>query len=304
MKYAPIRTAVFPVAGLGTRFLPATKASPKEMLVVVDKPLIQYAVEEARDSGIENFIFVTSHGKSAIEDHFDVNYSLEQMLEHRGKAAELDILRAYQLDPGQAVFIRQQIPLGLGHAVWCARHLVGNQSFALILADDLILSQKPCLSQMMDAYQELGGNVVAVMDVAPEHVDRYGILDVTKDNGVHVQAKGVVEKPAIKKSPSNTAIVGRYILQPEIFKILGQQQNGKGGEIQLTDAFPALIKDMPFHGLRFEGQRFDCGLKEGWLEANLAFAYTRPDLKDHLLASIEKHCGCVPPPLPRGVATN
>jgi UTP--glucose-1-phosphate uridylyltransferase len=291
MTHPPIRTAVFPVAGLGTRFLPATKASPKEMLVVVDKPLIQYAVEEARDSGIENFIFVTSHGKSAIEDHFDVNYSLEQMLEQRGKAAELEILRSSQLAPGQAAFIRQQSPLGLGHAVWCARHLVGNQPFALILADDLILAKEACLAQMMSAYRQLGGNVVAVMDVAPKYVNRYGILDVIKDDGVHVQAKGVVEKPSPEQAPSTTAIVGRYILQPEIFKILEQQQNGKDGEIQLTDSFPSLIKQMPFHGLRFDGQRFDCGLKEGWLEANLAFAYTRPDLKDHLLVSIKKHCG-------------
>jgi UTP--glucose-1-phosphate uridylyltransferase len=291
MTHPPIRTAVFPVAGLGTRFLPATKASPKEMLVVVDKPLIQYAVEEARDSGIENFIFVTSHGKECIEDHFDVNYSLEQLLEHRGKTAELEILRSSQLAPGQAAFIRQQIPLGLGHAVWCARHLVGNQPFALILADDLILAKEACLAQMMSAYQQLGGNVVAVMDVEKKHVNRYGILDVISDDGIHVQAKGVVEKPAPEKAPSMTAIVGRYILQPEIFKVLEQQQNGKDGEIQLTDSFPSLIKQMPFHGLRFNGQRFDCGLKEGWLEANLAFAYTRPDLKDHLLASIKKHCG-------------
>ncbi len=290
MTHPPIRTAVFPVAGLGTRFLPATKASPKEMLVVVDKPLIQYAVEEARDSGIENFIFVTAHGKEAIEDHFDVNYSLEQLLEQRGKTAELEILRSSQLAPGQAAFIRQQIPLGLGHAVWCARHLVGNHPFALILADDLILAKKACLAQMIAAYEQLGGNIVAVMDVAKEYVNRYGILDVIQDDGVHVQAKGVVEKPAPDQAPSTTAIVGRYILQPEIFKILGQQQNGKDGEIQLTDSFPSLIKQMPFHGLRFDGQRFDCGLKEGWLEANLAFAYTRPDLKDHLLASIEKHC--------------
>lgn len=291
MTHPPIRTAVFPVAGLGTRFLPATKASPKEMLVVVDKPLIQYAVEEARDAGIEQFIFVTSHGKGAIEDHFDINYSLEQLLEQRGKAAELEILRSSQLAPGQAVFIRQQIPLGLGHAVWCARHLVGNEPFALILADDLILAKKPCLAQMIAAYEQLGGNIVAVMDVAKEYVNRYGILDVLKDDGVHVQAKGVVEKPAPDQAPSTTAIVGRYILQPEIFKILGQQQNGKDGEIQLTDSFPTLIKQMPFHGLRFDGQRFDCGLKEGWLEANLAFAYSRGDLKDHLLASIQKHCG-------------
>ncbi|MCE3230688.1 MAG: hypothetical protein K0R52_616 [Alphaproteobacteria bacterium] len=289
MTFPPIRTAVFPVAGLGTRFLPATKASPKEMLVVVDKPLIQYAVEEACTAGIEKFIFVTSHGKAAIEDHFDANPSLEEMLARRGKTAELAIVRSAQLAPGQAVFIRQQVPLGLGHAVWCARHMVGNQPFALLLADDLILAQKPCLSQMMEAYHQLGGNVAAVMDVPPEQVDRYGILDVLKDDGVHVQAKDVIEKPVLGKAPSHTAIVGRYILQPEIFQILGQQQTGTGGEIQLTDAFPALIKDMPFHGVRFTGKRFDCGLKEGWLEANLAFASTRPDLKEHLLSVIEKY---------------
>lgn len=290
MKNPPIRTAVFPVAGLGTRFLPATKASPKEMLVVVDKPLIQYAVEEAQGAGIENFIFITSHGKAAIEDHFDVNFSLEQMLEQRGKIAELAALRQSQLIPGQAVFIRQQAPLGLGHAVWCARHLVGNQPFALMLADDLILAKKPCLSQMVEAYEQLGGNVVAVMDVEPTHVSRYGILDIRQDNGIHVRAKNVVEKPSPDKAPSNTAIVGRYILQPEIFEILGRQQSGTGGEIQLTDSFPALMDNMPFHGIRFEGTRFDCGLKEGWLEANLAFAYARADLRDHLRTSIEKHC--------------
>jgi UTP--glucose-1-phosphate uridylyltransferase len=291
MKYLPIRTAVFPVAGLGTRFLPATKACPKEMLIVVDKPLIQYAVEEARDAGIENFIFVTSYGKTIIEDHFDVNSALEKTLEQRGKTAELSLLHSFQLKPGQAAFIRQQVPLGLGHAVWCARQMIGNQPFAVILPDDLILAQKSCLSQMMDAYRHLGGNVVAVMDVAPEHVGRYGILNVLEDDGLHVQAKGVVEKPAIGHAPSNTAIVGRYILQPEIFKVLGAQKAGKGGEIQLTDSFPTLIRDMPFHGVRFEGQRFDCGLKEGWLEANVAFAYACPDLRGHLLSVIEKHCG-------------
>ncbi len=294
MKYPPIRTAVFPVAGLGTRFLPATKACPKEMLVVVDKPLIQYAVEEARDAGIENFIFVASYGKTIIEDHFDVNGALEQTLEQRGKTAELSLLHSFQLKPGQAAFIRHQVPFGLGHAVWCTRQMIGNQPFAVILPDDLILAQKSCLSQMVDAYRHLGGNVVAVMDVASEHVDRYGVLDVLKDDGLHVQAKGVVEKPAIGNAPSSTAIVGRYILQPEIFKVLETQEAGKGGEIQLTDAFSPLIRDMPFHGVRFEGQRFDCGLKEGWLEANVAFAYARPDLKDHLLSIIEKHCGLRP----------
>jgi UTP--glucose-1-phosphate uridylyltransferase len=304
MTHKPIRTAVFPVAGLGTRFLPATKALPKEMLVVVDKPVIQYAVEEAREAGIENFIFITGPGKTSIEDHFDVNACLEQILEQRHKTVELEALREFQLDPGQATFIRQQTPLGLGHAVWCARQAVGSQPFALILTDDLILTSKPCISQLIEAYQQFGGNIVAVSNVPPQNVHRYGILDIAQDDGIHVQANGVVEKPSIDKAPSTTAIVGRYILQPEIFEILGNQHQGAGGEIQLTDAFPVLIKSMPFHGVRFTGQWFDCGSKEGWLEANIAFAYTRPDLKDHLLASIEKHCGYVQSALMKGVANN
>lgn len=291
MTQSPVRTAVFPVAGLGTRFLPATKATPKEMLVVVDKPLIQYAVEEAQNAGIEHFVFITSQGKGVIEDHFDISSSLEKTLHERGKVEELALLQSTHLKPGQATFIRQQVPLGLGHAVWCARHVVRDQPFAVLLPDDLILSKKSCLSQMMDAYHNSGGNVVAVMDVDKEHVNRYGVLEIAQDDGVHVQAKGVVEKPDPQNAPSTTAIVGRYILQPDIFNILEHQERGKGGEIQLTDAFLPLMKQMPFHGLRFEGQRFDCGVKEGWLEANLAFAYTRPDLKDHLLASIKKHCG-------------
>lgn len=290
MRHPPVRTAVFPVAGLGTRFLPATKASPKEMLIVVDKPLIQYAVEEAACAGIEKFIFVTSHGKEAIENHFDISSALEHMLERKGKKAELACLRSFQLKPGQAVFVRQQAPLGLGHAVWCARHMVGDQPFALILPDDLILSPKSCLAQMVDAYGQLGGNMMAVMDVKPEHVNRYGILDILKDDGLYVRVKGVVEKPAVGVAPSHVAIVGRYILQPEIFKVLECQEVGEGGEIQLTDSFPSLIQDMPFHGLRFAGQRFDCGSKEGWLEANIAFASARPDLKDHLFSAIKKHC--------------
>jgi UTP--glucose-1-phosphate uridylyltransferase len=260
------------------------------MLVVVDKPLIQYAVEEARDSGIENFIFVTAQGKGAIEDHFDANYPLEQVLEQRGKTADLAVLRKGQLAPGQAVFIRQQVPLGLGHAVWCARHLVGYEPFALILADDLIMAEKPCLSQMMEAYSQKGGNILAVEDVALEKVNQYGILDIAEDEGALVRARGMVEKPAQDKAPSRTAIVGRYILQPQIFEILGGQKSGANGEIQLTDAFSSLIESMPFHGVRFDGTRFDCGMKEGWLEANLAFAYTRPDLKGHVLQAIQKYC--------------
>lgn len=294
MSQKPLRTAVFPVAGLGTRFLPATKALPKEMLVVVDKPVIQYAVEEARQAGIENFIFITAQGKTSIEDHFDINHSLENMLENRHKTAELEVLRTFQLEPGQATFIRQQTPMGLGHAVWCAHHLVRDEPFALLLPDDLILSSEPCLSQMIKAYNQLGGNVVAVMDVPKDQVNRYGVLEITQDDGVHVKANRVVEKPPVHEAPSTTAIVGRYILQPDIFEILAQQHSGTGGEIQLTDAFTPLIKTMPFHGFRFEGQRFDCGSKEGWLEANIAFAYTRQDSRDFLLASIEKHCALTP----------
>jgi UTP--glucose-1-phosphate uridylyltransferase len=289
MKH-PIRTAVFPVAGLGARFLPATKACPKEMLTVVDKPLIHYAVEEAKKSGIENFVFVTSQGKTAIEDHFDHNAPLERILTERGKVTELNQLKSLELSPGQAIFVRQQAPLGLGHAVWCARHLVGHNPFALILADDLVLSEQPCLQQMIDCYQEVKGNVVAVMDVEKDHVSRYGILDIQHDDGIRVQAKGVIEKPAPETAPSQTAIIGRYILHPDIFNILETQKVGIGGEVQLTDAFTPLIKKMPFHGLRFSGQRFDCGTKEGWLEANIAFAYARNDLKHKLIDAIKRHC--------------
>jgi UTP--glucose-1-phosphate uridylyltransferase len=290
MSYIPVRTALIPVAGLGTRFLPATKVSPKEMLPVVDKPLIQYAVDEAREAGIENFIFVTSQGKSVIEDYFDINHSLEHFLDLKGKREDIDKLHNIQLAPGHAVFLRQQHPLGLGHAVWCARHVIGNRPFALILPDDLIMAKEPCLGQMMNAYAHLGGNVVAVMDVARGQVSRYGIVDIAGDNGSCVSIQGVIEKPTPDIAPSCTAIVGRYILQPDIFAILERKQQGIDGEIQLTDSFPFLIQNMPFNGLRFEGQRFDCGTKEGWLEANIAFAYNRPDLTQSLLASIRKHC--------------
>ena len=291
-KVAPIRTAVFPVAGLGTRFLPATKASPKEMLTVVDKPLIQYAVEEAQACGIENFIFITSQGKTAIEDHFDVSPILEEALRSRGKAHELALISQAQMEAGRAIFIRQQRPMGLGHAVGCVSHIVGDQPFALILADDLILSDTPCLKQMIDLHREKdGANIVAVMDVPREHVNRYGILDISRDGGPWVQARNVVEKPTPAQAPSQTAIVGRYILSPAIFPILAKQTAGSGGEIQLTDAFNPLMKQIPMYGLRFEGQRFDCGTKEGWLEANLAFGYSRPDLRDHLIQAIHKHCG-------------
>ncbi|MEX0922932.1 MAG: UTP--glucose-1-phosphate uridylyltransferase GalU [Rhodovibrionaceae bacterium] len=273
-----LRKAVFPVGGHGTRFLPATKAVPKEMLPVVDKPLIQYAVEEARAAGIEHFIFVTGRGKSAIEDHFDQALELAQALEAGGKSALLAALNAPVLKPGEISYTRQQEPLGLGHAVWCARHLVGDEAFAVILPDDLVQAQTPCMKQMVEAHGEIGGNLVAVMDVPKEHTNRYGILDVTSDNGRLARAKGLVEKPKPEDAPSTLSIIGRYILQPEVFRELDKQKTGAGGEIQLTDAMAGTIGELPFHGLRFEGTRFDCGNKAGFLEATVAFALARDDL--------------------------
>jgi UTP--glucose-1-phosphate uridylyltransferase len=276
---APLRKAIFPVGGLGTRFLPATKAMPKEMLPVVDKPLIQYAVEEARAAGIEEFIFVTGRGKSAIEDHFDHSYELSDVLRARGKDAELNAVEDMLLEPGQIAYVRQQEPLGLGHAVWCARNVVGEEPVAVLLADDLVLAQTPCLGQMIEAYGKVGGNLAAVMDVPREHTDRYGILDVVGDDGRLAEARGLVEKPKPAEAPSTLSIIGRYILQPEVFHELDRQEKGAGGEIQLTDAMARTIGTVPFHGLRFEGTRFDCGTKEGFLEANVAFALERGDLK-------------------------
>ncbi|MFM8991278.1 MAG: UTP--glucose-1-phosphate uridylyltransferase GalU [Alphaproteobacteria bacterium] len=273
-----VRKAVFPVAGMGTRFLPATKAVPKEMLPVVDKPVIQYAVEEARAAGIDQFIFVTGRGKTAIEDHFDHSYELEKTLEERGKAAELAELRRWLPRHGSVAYTRQMAPLGLGHAVWCARNLVGDEPFAVLLADDLILSRQPCLAQMADAHASAGGNVIAVMDVPREHTKRYGIVAPGRDDGRLVEVTGLVEKPAPEKAPSTCAVIGRYILDPSVFSHLGKGMKGAGGEIQLTDALAAMIGASPFHGLRFEGKRFDCGDKVGFFEANLAFALARPDI--------------------------
>ncbi len=285
-----IKTCIFPVAGLGTRFLPATKSIPKEMLVVVDKPLIQYAVEEAKAAGIERFVFVTSMGKTAIEDHFDTNPILEQTLAKRGRSEDLGRLQSISLEPGQAVYVRQNAPLGLGHAVLCAQHLVDEDNFALILADDLVLNPKSCLQQMIEAHQESDGNMVAVMDVAKDQTDKYGILDVQETQGTKVRAKTVVEKPAPAVAPSNVAIIGRYILNKKIFHHLAQQTEGAGGEIQLTDAIQAMAFQTPITGFRYEGVRFDCGTKKGWLEANLAFAYTQPDLWNGLQDIIQKYC--------------
>ncbi len=273
-----VRKAVFPVGGLGTRFLPATKAMPKEMLPVVDKPLIQYAVEEALAAGIEEIIFVTGRGKAAIEDHFDYSFELRQVLSERGKAAELKAINFPVLEPGRVAYTRQQDPLGLGHAVWCARELVGDEPFAVLLADDLVMATTPCLSQMIDVYEETGGNVVAVMDVPREHTSRYGILDVESDDGRLASIRGLVEKPKPEDAPSTLSIIGRYILLPEVFGYLEEKKRGSGGEIQLTDSMARMIGEAPFHGLRFEGTRFDCGDKAGFFEANVAFALARPDL--------------------------
>ena len=284
-----VRKAVFPVGGLGTRFLPATKAMPKEMLPVVDKPLIQYAVEEARAAGIEEFIFVTSRGKTVMEDHFDHPYEMTATLNERGKKTELGQISDWMPDAGQISYTRQQRPLGLGHAVWCARHLVGDEPFAVLLADDLIQAETPCLKQMVDAHGETGGNVVAVMEVPREHTKRYGVLDVAKDDGRLVEVKGLVEKPDPSVAPSNLSIIGRYILLPEVFEILSRTERGAGNEIQLTDAMATMIGSKPFHGLRFEGRRFDCGDKVGFLEATVAFALGRPDLADAMRSILQSY---------------
>lgn len=279
-----VRKAVLPVGGLGTRFLPATKALPKEMLPVVDKPLIHYAVDEARAAGIEEFIFVTGKGKSAIEDHFDHSGELIALLASRGRTDAIEELQEWLPAAGKVAYTRQQEPLGLGHAVWCARRLVGNEPFAVLLADDLILSQEPCLKQMVEAYGDVGGNMVAAQIVADEDVSRYGVLKLDGQNGPLARASGVVEKPKREEAPSNLAVVGRYILVPQVFEFLDRQERGAGGEIQLTDALDWLVDKVPFHGFRFEGQRFDCGEKAGFLQANIAFALARDDLRDELKA--------------------
>ena len=284
-----VRKAVFPVGGMGTRFLPATKAMPKEMLPVVDKPLIQYAVEEAQAAGIEEFIFVTGRGKTAIEDHFDFSLELTNLLAARDKNAELDAIKVPVLDPGQVAYTRQQEPLGLGHAVWCARELVGNEPFAVLLADDLVMSKSPCLKQMTDAFAGEGGNMVAIEDIPREHTDRYGILECGAETGNLVAVKGLVEKPAPEDAPSTLSVIGRYILQAEVFEHLGQKLRGAGNEIQLTDAMAQMIGSGPFNGFRFEGTRFDCGDKVGFLEANIAFALERSDLRDDVVARLGKY---------------
>jgi len=278
----PVRKAVFPVAGLGTRFLPATKAMPKEMLPIVDKPLIQYAVEEAREAGIEEFVFVTGRAKSAIEDHFDHSVELEQVLRLRGKDKELASVTDWMPSPGHIAYTRQQEPLGLGHAVWCARNFVSDEPFAVLLADDLILAAPGALKQMVEAHRSIGGNMVAVEEVPPEQTDQYGVLDITQQNGQLVGARGLVEKPKPGTAPSTFAVIGRYILDPMVLTVLEHQERGTGNEIQLTDAIARTIGILPLNGFRFEGRRFDCGSKVGWLRANVAFALDREDMSERV----------------------
>lgn len=287
-----IRKAVFPVAGLGTRVLPATKAMPKEMLTIVDKPLIQYVVDEAKEAGIEHFIFVTGRNKGVIEDHFDHMYELDATLAARGKKVEIDILARDQPEAGAMSFTRQQAPHGLGHAVWCARDIVGNEPFAVVLPDELVLNRPGCLAQMIEAAGKLGdrSNLIAVEEVPAHLTHQYGICGVGKRHGSNVfEIDGMVEKPAKGTAPSNLSITGRYILQPEIFKILETQERGAGNEIQLTDAMIGLAKTQSFYGVEFEGERHDCGSKAGFLRANIAYGMAREDLRDGLRAEMKRY---------------
>jgi UTP--glucose-1-phosphate uridylyltransferase len=288
-----IRKAIFPVAGLGTRVLPATKAMPKEMLTIVDKPLIQYVYDEAREAGIEHFIFVTGRNKNVIEDHFDKMFELDATLAARGKKAEQEVLAQNQPEAGAVSFTRQQAPLGLGHAVWCARDIVGNEPFAVVLPDELVLNSPGCLKQMIETASKLGekSNVIAV-EAVPDHLThQYGICGVGKRTGKMFEVDGMIEKPAKGTAPSNLSITGRYILQPEIFKILETQERGAGGEIQLTDAMIGLAKSQKFYGVEFEGERHDCGSKPGFLRANIAYGLQRPELRDGLIAEMKKYLG-------------
>ena len=271
-----VRKAVFPVAGLGTRLLPATKSIPKEMVTIVDRPLIQYAIDEAREAGIEQFIFVTSRGKSLIEDHFDHSFELEETMERRGKS--LDALVDTRFAPGDIAIVRQQEPLGLGHAVWCARRLVGDEPFAVLLPDDLMIGQPGCLKQMIEAYAQVGGNLICAEEVPHDRTNKYGIITPGAADGTLTEVRGLVEKPAPDEAPSNLAVIGRYILQPAIMDILAQQEEGAGGEIQLTDAMKHLIGRQPFHGVTFAGTRYDCGDKHGFVSATIAVALSRPDM--------------------------
>jgi UTP--glucose-1-phosphate uridylyltransferase len=289
----PIRKAILPVAGLGTRFLPATKAMPKEMLPVVDRPLIQHVVDEARQAGIEHFIFVTGRNKGVIEDHFDRQFELELTLTERNRRAELELLARDLPGAGQTSFTRQQQPLGLGHAVWCAREIVGDEPFALLLPDVLVQAQRSCLAQMLDAYQQLPdhANVIAVEEVPMDRIHMYGVVGVGKSQGRAFEITQMIEKPPREQAPSSLIITGRYILQPEIFNILADQTRGAGGEIQITDAMIRLARKQPFYGLKFEGRSFDCGSKIGFLAANIAYALERNDIAPALRAEIKSLLG-------------
>lgn len=284
MKPKKVTKAIFPVAGMGTRFLPATKSIPKEIMTLVDRPLIQYAIDEARAAGIKEFIFVTSRGKSALEDYFDHSPELENTLRKAGKTDLLEILKDTNMDSGAIAYVRQNRPMGLGHAVWCARRLVGDEPFAVLLPDDVIAADKPCLAQMVEAYEQTGGNVVAAMEVAPEKASSYGVLDIGEDMGAIVRAKGMVEKPKQGEAPSNLAVIGRYILSPKVMNNLNKMKQGAGGEIQLTDAIAEEVPDGNVFGFRFRGQRYDCGSKAGFLQATVAFGLARPDLSDEFNA--------------------
>lgn len=285
----PVRKAVFPVAGLGTRFLPATKAIPKEMLPIIDRPLIQYAVDEAREAGIEQLVFVTGRGKTSIVEHFDTAYELEATMRDRTKS--LEILGPTRVQPGNLLTVRQQVPLGLGHAIWCARAVVGNDPFAIFLPDELMIGQPGCMKQMVEAYNEVGGNLISVLEVPREEVSSYGVIAPGARNGALTEVTGLVEKPKVEEAPSNLIISGRYILQPEVMQTLENQEKGAGGEIQLTDAMAKMIGRQPFHAVTFAGRRFDCGSKVGFVEATLALALEREDMAEDVRAMAKRLLG-------------
>ncbi|WP_427963938.1 UTP--glucose-1-phosphate uridylyltransferase GalU [Altererythrobacter sp.] len=282
----PIKKAVFPVAGMGTRFLPATKAIPKELLPIVDRPLIQYAVDEAREAGIEQMIFVTGRGKTAIVEHFDIAFELETTMSERGK--DMGVLDPTRATPGDIITVRQQVPMGLGHAIWCARAIVGDEPFAIFLPDELMIGEPGCMKQMVDAYHEVGGNLISVLEVPHEEVSSYGVIDPGEQRGNITEVRGLVEKPPVDKAPSNKIISGRYILQPEVMRTLENQGKGAGGEIQLTDAMARMIGTQPFHAVTFDGRRFDCGSKIGFVEATLALALEREDMGADVRAMAER----------------
>jgi UTP--glucose-1-phosphate uridylyltransferase len=292
MSLKPIRKAVFPVAGLGTRFLPATKVVPKELLPVVDRPLIQYAVDEAREAGIEQFIFITGRGKTGIVENFDIAFELEQTMSERGK--DLSVLEPTRATPGNVIAVRQQVPLGLGHAIWCARAIVGDEPFAIFLPDELMVAKRGgtgCMKQMVEAYEEVGGNLISVLEVPMEQVPSYGVIDPGAQAGALTEVRGLVEKPPLAQAPSNKIVSGRYILQPEVMRVLEAQEKGAGGEIQLTDAMAKMIGTQPFHAVTFDGHRYDCGSKVGFVEATLAIALAREDMGAEVRAIAQRLLG-------------